>query len=51
VALPLARPAIAAGTALALMETLNDFGTVEHRRIFQRTHLYHWHLPHLVWHG
>lgn len=30
VALPLARPAIAAGTALALMETLNDFGTVEY---------------------
>ena len=29
VALPLARPAIAAGTALALMETLADFGTVE----------------------
>jgi iron(III) transport system permease protein len=29
VALPLARPAIAAGTALALMETLSDFGTVE----------------------
>ncbi|MEB3290861.1 MAG: iron ABC transporter permease [Leptolyngbya sp.] len=28
VALPLARPAIAAGVALALMETLNDFGTV-----------------------
>ncbi|HSM82965.1 MAG TPA: iron ABC transporter permease [Nodosilinea sp.] len=28
VALPLARPAIAAGTALALMATLNDFGTV-----------------------
>jgi iron(III) transport system permease protein len=28
VALPLARPAIAAGTALALMETLADFGTV-----------------------
>jgi iron(III) transport system permease protein len=28
VALPLARPAIAAGAALALMETLNDFGTV-----------------------
>ncbi|MCW9032810.1 MAG: iron ABC transporter permease [Rhodospirillales bacterium] len=28
VALPLARPAIAAGLALALMETLNDFGTV-----------------------
>lgn len=28
VALPLARPAIVAGTALALMETLNDFGTV-----------------------
>lgn len=30
VALPLARPAIAAGTALALMETLNDFGTVQY---------------------
>ena len=29
VALPLARPAIAAGVALALMETLADFGTVE----------------------
>src|SRR5688500_2409629 len=28
VALPLARPAIVAGTALALMETLADFGTV-----------------------
>ncbi len=30
VALPLARPAIATGTALALMETLADFGTVAH---------------------
>ena len=30
IALPLARPAIAAGMALALMETLNDFGTVEY---------------------
>ena len=30
IALPLARPAIATGTALALMETLNDFGTVEY---------------------
>ena len=30
VALPLARPAIAAGVALALMETLNDFGAVQH---------------------
>ncbi|WP_448561452.1 ABC transporter permease [Trichothermofontia sp.] len=30
VALPLARPAIAAGMALALMETLNDFGTVQY---------------------
>ncbi len=29
VGLPLARPAIAGGTALALMETLNDFGTVD----------------------
>jgi iron(III) transport system permease protein len=30
VSLPLARPAIAAGVALALMETLADFGTVEY---------------------
>jgi iron(III) transport system permease protein len=30
VALPLARPAIAAGTALALMETLADFGVVSY---------------------
>jgi iron(III) transport system permease protein len=30
VALPLARPAIAGGTALALMETLNDFGAVQY---------------------
>lgn len=30
VALPLARPAIAAGVALALMETVSDFGTVEY---------------------
>lgn len=30
VALPLARPAIMAGLALALMETLNDFGTVQY---------------------
>lgn len=30
VALPLARPAIMAGLSLALMETLNDFGTVEY---------------------
>jgi iron(III) transport system permease protein len=30
VALPLARPAIAAGVALALMETLADFGTVQY---------------------
>ena len=29
IALPLARPALAAGTALALMETLNDIGAVE----------------------
>ena len=29
VALPLARPAIAVGVTLALMETLNDFGTVD----------------------
>ena len=30
VALPLARPGIAAGTALALMETLADFGAVSY---------------------
>lgn len=30
VSLPLARPAIMAGVALALMETLSDFGTVEY---------------------
>ncbi len=30
VALPLARPAIMAGLALAMMETLNDLGTVEY---------------------
>jgi iron(III) transport system permease protein len=29
VGLPLARPAIAAGMAIVMMETLNDFGTVE----------------------
>lgn len=29
VALPMARPAIVAGLSLALMETLNDYGTVE----------------------
>ncbi|MDB5375407.1 MAG: iron transporter permease, partial [Belnapia sp.] len=29
-ALPMARPAIVAGVALALMETLADFGTVQH---------------------
>ena len=30
VAVPLARPAIVGGAALALMETLNDFGTVQY---------------------
>lgn len=30
VALPLARPALAAGVALVLMETLNDLGAVQH---------------------
>jgi iron(III) transport system permease protein len=30
IALPLARPAIAVGVALALMEALNDFGTVQY---------------------
>lgn len=30
IGLPLARPAVAAGTAFALLETLNDVGAVEH---------------------
>ncbi|WP_422072723.1 ABC transporter permease [Tranquillimonas rosea] len=30
VALPLARPAIAAGTAIVMMETVNDFGVVDY---------------------
>ena len=30
VGLPLARPAVAAGTAIVMMETVNDFGTVDH---------------------
>ena len=30
IALPVARPAIVAGTALALMETLSDYGTVQY---------------------
>ncbi len=30
VALPLARPAVAAGAAIAMMETLNDFGAVDY---------------------
>src|SRR6056297_611012 len=30
ISLPMARPSIAAGMALALMETLNDFGTVDY---------------------
>ena len=30
VALPLARPAVFAGAAIAMMETLNDFGAVDH---------------------
>ena len=42
VSLPLARPAIVAGVALALMETLADYGTVAY---FRRQYLYHRHLP------
>lgn len=30
VGLPLARPAVAAGVALAMMETVNDFGTIDY---------------------
>ena len=45
VALPLARPAIAAGMALALMETLADYGTVA---VLRRRHVHHRHLPRVV---
>ena len=45
VALPLARPAIVAGAALALMETLADFGTVSY---FGVRRLHHRHLPGLA---
>jgi iron(III) transport system permease protein len=30
IGLPLARPAIAAGTAIVMMETINDFGAVDY---------------------
>jgi iron(III) transport system permease protein len=43
--LPLARPAIAAGVALALMETLADYGTVS---LLRGADLHHRHLPRLV---
>ena len=41
VSLPLARPAIVAGVALALMETLSDFW---HCRLLWYFHLYYWNL-------
>ncbi|MEM6394034.1 MAG: iron ABC transporter permease [Planctomycetota bacterium] len=46
VALPLARPSIAAGTALVLMETLADFGAVDYCAVDTlATGVYHtWHL-------
>jgi iron(III) transport system permease protein len=37
VSLPLARPALVAGTALALMETLADFGTVDYFAVYTLT--------------
>ena len=37
VALPMARPAIVAGLALVLMETISDFGTVEYFAIYTLT--------------
>ena len=37
VALPLARPAIVIGVSLALMETLNDFGTVDYFAVYTFT--------------
>jgi hypothetical protein len=45
VELPLARPAIAGGIALALMETLADFGTVAY---FAGRHVHHGHLSRVV---
>lgn len=37
VSLPIARPAIAVGVALVLMETLNDFGTVHYFAVYTLT--------------
>ena len=48
VSLPLARPAIVAGVALALMETLADYGTVAY---FGVQHFHDRHLPRLVFAG
>ena len=45
VALPLARPGIVAGTALALMETLADFGTVA---VFRRPDVHDRDFPRVV---
>ena len=47
VALPLARPAILTGTALAMMEAFADYGTVQ----FWRYHFYYRYFPYLVWYG
>jgi hypothetical protein len=48
VGLPLARPAIAAGSVLALLEALADFGTVQYYGV---PDLHDGDLPHLVRHG
>ena len=44
--IPLARPAIAAGITLALMETLSRLW---HGTIFWRRHIYNRNIPHMVW--
>lgn len=50
VALPLARPSIAAGTALVLMETLADFGAVDHCAVDTlATGVYHAAIPRQNW--
>ena len=48
VSLPMARPAIAAGVLLAIMETIADYGTVS---LLQRPDLLDRHLPGLVRHA
>ena len=48
VAIPLARPAIAVGTSLVLMETINDIGATEFLGIKTLKHLRHWACPNTI---